>query len=126
MALSNESLDAIVAAVLAVNNYGLEKAYGLLPALRKAGLTRPAKVVNEDLGTLTVRLARAGYNRGLLTEMMAGRLLGLMKAVHEGTLDRLDSLAASGDQDRTLALLCEIHGIGPQVAANAWMLLRGR
>lgn len=125
MALSNHSLDAIVAAVLAVNNYGLEKAFGLLPALRKASLTSPAKVVNEDLGVLTLRLAQAGYNRGLLTEMMAGRLLVLMKAVQEGKLDRFDTLVAAGDQGQALALLREVHGIGPQVAANAWLLVRG-
>lgn len=125
MALSDQSLEAIVAAVLAVNNYGLEKAYGLLPALRKAGLTRPAKVVDEDLGRLTVRLAQAGYNRGLLTGMMADRLAGLMKAMLDGKLARFDPLVSTGKREEAIALLCEIHGIGPQVAANAWALVKG-
>jgi hypothetical protein len=124
MALSDQSLEGIVVSVLAVNKFGLEKARGLLPALRMAGLTRPAGVVGEDLCTLTVRLARAGYNRGLLTEMMAGRLLTLMAAVDQGRFTMLDSLVSSGDRDRALAILCEVHGIGPQVAANAWKLLR--
>lgn len=125
MPLSDNSLEAIVAALLAVNRFGLEKAYSLLPALREAGLTRPGKVVNEDLGAVTVRLAQAGYDRGLLTGMMAGRLVTLMQAVDRGELDSFEGLLARGDLEKATSLLCQVYGIGPKVAADAWLLLRG-
>ena len=125
MTPSDRSLEAVVAAVLAVNRYPLEKAWELLPPLRKAGLTRPEKVIGTDIGVLTVALAKAGYNRGLLTEMMAGRLQALMAAVQAGTLDRLDALVAAAKRDEAVASLREVRGIGPQVAANALALLEG-
>jgi len=125
MRLCDQSLEAIIAAVLSVNNFGLEKAYGLLPALREAGLTRPDEVVSQDPGDLTVKLARAGYDRGLLTGMMADRLLLLMKAVESGALNQFDDLVASDDREKAIALLCEVHGVGPTVAANALVLASG-
>ena len=125
MAISQDHLDAVVVAVLAVNNYPLEKAWALLPRLRQAGLTDPRLVASEDLGSLTVGLARAGYNRGLLTAMMAERLQGLGQAVQDGTLSSFDAILAQGDRERAISVLRHVRGIGPRVAANAWTLLRG-
>lgn len=125
MALSEHTTEAIIVSMLAVNSYSLERAYDLLPALRAAGLTSPLMAVEKDAGEITVLLGKAGYKRGLLTGMFAERLLAMMKAVGSGEMDALDGLLAANDRDSALALLCRVRGIGPQVAANAWALLKG-
>lgn len=121
--LNERHLEAVIAATLAVNKYGLEKSYKLLPSLRKAGLTDPVMVAKADVGDVMMRLCKAGYDRGMLTEMMAGRLVHLMKAVHSGALDGLNTLVDNRAKEGTLELLCTVKGIGPKVAADAWMIL---
>ena len=125
MNLSQENLDAILASVLAVNCYGLEKAYSLLPSFRKFGLTDPSKISRTNVGEVMTQLYTAGYNRGLLTEMMAGRLVDLMKAVNSGDLEGFDELVALGKKQEAIKLLCNVKGIGPKVSADVWMLVSG-
>lgn len=124
MSLHQDHLEAIIASVLAVNAYGLEKAYALLSAFRKAGLTDSKGVANAPIGDVMARLHEAGYHRGMLAEMMAGRLINLMKVVAEGKLDPLNDLVARGDQEAAEALLCTVKGIGPKVAGDVWMLVK--
>lgn len=124
MKLSNNELEAVVAAILAVNRYPIEKAWDLLPKLREAGLTVPDMVVDEDIGRLTVRLASAGYDRGMLTSMLADRLQGLMRAVQQGQLDGLAAASARKDKKAAVEILCRVKGVGPQVAESAWLLLQ--
>jgi len=124
MKLAKDDLEAIVTAVLAVNRYSLEKAYDLLPALRKAGLTQPDKVAAMEIETLITGLFQAGYQRGGLMEMMAGRFMSLMQAVNAGKVDPLGGLIKRGDTDEATELLCTIKGIGPSVAATAIQLIK--
>ena len=121
--MKQENLEDLVVAVLAVNNYSFEKAWTLLPNLREAGLTTAATFPAE-LGPATVKLASAGYDRGLLTEMFAKRLHGLMQMAVSGALDELDGHVEAGRKDDVLALLVSVPGIGPKVARTAWELLR--
>ncbi|MCA9527524.1 MAG: hypothetical protein KC549_14640 [Myxococcales bacterium] len=121
--MKQENLDDLVAAVLAVNSYSIEKAWALLPKLREAGLTTPV-TFPTDLGPATVKLASAGYDRGLLTEMFAKRLLGLMQEAGSGALDELDAFVEADRKDDAVALLVTVPGIGPKVARTAWELLR--
>jgi hypothetical protein len=121
----DEMTEAILAAVLAVNRYPLEKVLALLPRLKEAGLTGPSSVVSEDLARLTVRLASAGYDRGLLTWRLAERVQQLMVAVGGGLLESLSDAVRRNDYDAARTALCNVRGIGPQVARNAWLLLRG-
>lgn len=124
MKLAKDDLEAIVTAVLAVNRYSLEKAYELLPALRKAGLTQPDKVAAMDIATLITGLFQAGYQRGGLMEMMAGRYLSLMQAINAGKIDPLGNLIKRGDTDGAVELLCTVKGIGPSVATTVIQLIR--
>jgi hypothetical protein len=121
--LSNDHLDALVAALLAVNAYSVEKVWAALPAMREAGLLDPAQTVGRDLGEVTVRLAQAGYDRGMLTSLLAGRLQDLLAAVQLGKLDSVAQLVAAGRRSETEALLQTVKGIGPRVANVAWQLL---
>jgi len=123
MSIQEDHLEAIIASVLAVNAYGLGKAYGLLPSLREFGLTNPQLVSRRDVGEVLVRLSKAGYDRGFLVEMMAGRLINLMDMAADGKLDALNNLVREGNELATKELLCTVKGIGPKVAGDAWMLM---
>jgi hypothetical protein len=120
----NELVEPLVMALLAVNNYSLEKVWELLPRLRAQGLTKPGQVASEDLSRLTVRLAEAGYDRGRLTPMFADRLQHLMMAIESGRLDSLRSAATRKDRQAVHGTLRRVRGIGPQVAQTAWTLLQ--
>lgn len=114
-------IEETIVAMLAVNNYPLEKAWNLLPQLRKSGLTRP-EAIPDDIGELTVRLASAGYDRGLLTSLFAERIAALMQAVRSGALDKLDDLVRRRAKSDATKLLCTVRGVGPRVAETAWSL----
>jgi endonuclease III-like uncharacterized protein len=122
--LPDDLVDSLVAAILAANNYSLEKVWKVLPRLQEEGLTKPGAVTSEDLAQLTSRLAAAGYDRGRLTAMFAERLQNLMKAIDAGQFDHLRSAATRGDFQAFQTTLCRVRGIGPQVARNAWILLQ--
>ncbi len=124
MNISTDQVEAVAVAILAVNNYRIEKAWDLLPKLRELRLLDPSTVVNEDLGALTMLLAKAGYDRGVLTSMLAGRLQNLMRAAEAGELDGLAAATARGDKRAAVELLCKVKGVGPQVAESAWLLLQ--
>ena len=124
MKITQDQLDCIIAALLAVNAYGLDKTYALLPAFREAGLTNPQRLTKMNIAQVTKRLAQAGYDRGLLTEMMAGRFINLLRAAEAGELDALPALIAKGDKLQATQLLCTVKGIGPKVAVDAWILFR--
>ncbi|WLT30647.1 hypothetical protein [Geothrix sp. PMB-07] len=87
MKIQDEHLEAIIVSMLAVKNFSLERAYGLLPAMRKSGLTCPKSVIDTPPDTIKAELANAGYQRGHLTKMFAERLISLMKVVDAGKLD---------------------------------------
>lgn len=123
MKLSNDQVEALVTAVLAVNQYPIEKAWDLLPTLREAGLTDPRTFAHGEIGDVTRRLATAGYDRGRLTSMLASRLQGLMNAVQDGLLDDLPEAAALGDRAAAAVILQRVKGVGPRVADSAWLLL---
>lgn len=123
MNCTQENLEAILASVLAVNGYGVEKSYALLPEMRRSGLTDPAKISKADVGEVMTQLFATGYDRGLLTEMMAGRLISLMQAADSGQLDGFDELVAKGKKQEAKTILCSIKGIGPKVSADVWMLV---
>ena len=122
--LPDDVVDSLVTALLAVNNYSLEKVWKVLPRLQNEGLTNPGLVASEDLGRLTIRLVDAGYDRGRLTAMFAERLQHLMAAIESGELDGLDGAATRKDPQAVRNILCRVRGIGPQVAQNAWVLLQ--
>jgi hypothetical protein len=122
--LTPAQTEALVVAVLAVNQYPIEKVRAQLPRLRAARLTDPSWVAAEGEGVVTATLNASGHERGMLTGMMAERLQCLMRAIHAGVLDGLTALVDSGDEASAVRLLCTVKGIGPRVAETAIMLLK--
>lgn len=124
MPLSNEQIDVIVAAMLAVNRFPLLRAQELTPMLRAARLLDSDHVASVDLNTLTRELASAGYDRGALTSLFSRRLRALVEALRDRKLDALATALKDNDKASAILLLTTIDGIGPVVAATAWHLLR--
>lgn len=123
MTLTQQQLECILSALLAVNKFPLTRVIGLTPALVRAELFNPHFVAGADVGDITVRLATAGYNRGLLTGMFAERLQGVMKAYLEGQFNQVAEALSSGDRARVIEVLQDIPGLGPKTAEAAWTLL---
>lgn len=123
--LADRDIEALTVAILAVGLWPAEKVRDALPSLREAGLLVPAAVAAMDLGELTMKLARNGYARGLLTSMYAERFQALMNEIARGGLDAIPEMVRNGDREKFTTVLQEIHGVGPKVAANAWSLMVG-
>lgn len=116
-------MDLVVAAMLAANSYSLLRAQEVVPKLRRARLLDPDHVCALGPGPLTVQLASAGYDRGMLTSMFAERLQALVRAVRDGKLDGLDETIAARNEAGAMKMLTAIKGVGPVVARTAWALL---
>ena len=122
--LGQKRIDVLVAAILAVNSYPVEKVVALLPNLRKAGLTSPSEVARMDYNELIPKLVKAGYDRGQLVSIISPRLKALMVAIEADTLSGLERALAEHDSRLVQDLLCQIPGIGPVVAKVALKLMQ--
>lgn len=122
MPLSSARTADLVAALLCVNNYPVDRAVALTPAFQAAGLLNPATVNAMPQDALVATLVKAGYNRGGFVPILAFRLYMLMEALESGALDSLEDAVRAGDKGRFLATLGPLHGYGPKTVDLAWML----
>jgi hypothetical protein len=123
MPLAPHQIECLLMALLSVNSYPLEKAWGLLPRMRELGLTEPARVVAMDMEATITALTSAGYDRKNLTWLFAERVKALMAAIHGGELAGLEDAILAKNKERASAVLRQIRGVGPRVADNAWALI---
>jgi hypothetical protein len=109
----------LIVSILSVNNYSLEKAYSLVPALRSEGLCSPDNLVKWDVEAIAKRLKNAGLERGsFMAALYAQRLSSLGAAINRvGVADFTNALSSERRADIS-TLLTPIHGIGPRVLAN--------
>ena len=123
MPLPQKHIEDLFVALLSINNHSVTKTWDQLPRLRDAGLTEPKRVAGMEPDLLSARLKAAGYDRGKITDILAPRLKALMMQVDRGQLDSLADLVAAKDEGGVKKILLAIDGVGPRVAATAWMLL---
>jgi len=126
MKLSQKHITDLVVAALSVNSYPATWTWELLPALGDGGILNPSKVAALDVGDLIDALEAAGYKRGKITWIVAPRLHTLMSKVADGELDGLTAAVEAKDEETVKALLTAVRGVGPRVAATAWMLLTSK
>jgi hypothetical protein len=68
----------LVVALLAVNQYSVDKAYALAGDLRKTGLTDPRKLAKWSTTEIEAKLMAAGYERGaFMNALFSERLAAL-------------------------------------------------
>lgn len=116
----------LVAAMLTVNFYPVDRAYGLMPAFRERGLLDPPTVAGMEQAEVIAAMSAAGYTRGGFLPILSFRLYQLLEAVGSGKLDALPALAEANDREGFDAALTAVHGFGPATAATAWDLFRTR
>jgi hypothetical protein len=118
-----ETLDAIVAAMLTVNQYPVERAVALVPSLRNASLLDPAAVNPMTWEHLVLALRTAGYDRGGFVPIVAARLAELMLAAERGDLTAVQDAVDAKDSAAFCTRLSSIKGFGPKVSNTAaWLL----
>lgn len=122
MSLTDPQIADLVAALLTVNSYPLERADALMPAFRERGLLDPARLRTIPQDELVTAIRDAGYQRGGYVPIIAFRLGYLMEAIAEGNLDPLVGAAQRGDKEAFIGTLSALHGFGPKTAEAAWML----
>lgn len=125
MALTEPQIAHLVAALLTVNLYPLDRAAALMPAFKERGLLDPARVGMLKQEELAEAMRGAGYARGGFVPIVSFRLYPLMEALAAGQLDGLPAAVEAGDRAQFEALLCAIHGFGPTTSAAAWSLWTG-
>lgn len=107
----------LVVAMLTVNNWPLEKACELRPALERARLFDIEKLSNLSHDEVFHRLKDAGYAKAdYVVGLLADRLLAMATTLSGAGFAKLQQLAGSSDQaakrDR---FLLGIKGVGPAV-----------
>lgn len=126
MALSPARVEHLVAALLTVNGFPVDRAVGLMPAFRKAGLLEAGTVSAMDGDRLVAAFNAVGYARGGYLQIIGYRLVQALVAAESGRLDQLTVLADDGDEDGFRAALGAVHGFGPSTSATAWFLWTAR
>ena len=113
----------LVVAILAVNNYSLEKAYGLRTGLKKQGCFDPAKVRSWSHEEAVRHLVQAGYDRGAtMNSIFAGRVQELAIFEESQVLVQAWKHLALGQKTDADRILLSIPGVGPTVLGHFWAL----
>ena len=120
---SDDPWEDLVVSILAVNQYSLERAHGLLRELREQGLTDPKFLEQREPEEIEKRLKAAGFDRGPFMNMLfAGRLSGLGEMIRSKGIDTCTKVIGSRKSDEIAALLKDVKGIGPVVLRNYYVL----
>ncbi len=125
---ANETLVGdLVVAMLAVNNWPLEKACELRPDLEKSGLCDAKQLSTLSPEEVFARLKKAGYTKadyvvGLLADRLRAMAMA-MSGTRTGELQEMMRPGRAGDLDR---FLLAIKGVGPAVLETFKALRRIR
>ena len=115
----DEIMENLVCSLLAVNNYSLEKAWGLRQGLREELLLDVGFLKKASHDTLFERLKKAGYDKSdYVVGLVADRLHNLGKALDEKTLRALVDTVEKRDEGKMEEILLPVKGIGPVVLRN--------
>ena len=116
-------LENLVIALLAVNRFPLEKAYGLREGLRQQGLFNLVEVSTWRREKIYDALLASSYNRGsFLVGLISDRVAALSRFVAGPEWSPLLTDFEAGFKGRVGKRLLGVSGIGPAVVENFWML----
>ena len=109
----------LVISILAVNSYPIEKAFSLLPALARQGLSHPEKLSALSAEDIYQRLVDSGYDRGeYVTYLLAERLFSLGNLVAVEGINKLTEALSDNSLDKIASFLSPVKGVGPVVLKN--------
>jgi len=109
----------LIVAVLAVNNYSLERAYALVDSLQRERLTDLKAIRQMDPDEVAQCLQRAGYSQAeFILNLFANRLKRVAEDVSDHRLAQLMAHEESGRTELSKELLLQVHGVGQDVLRN--------
>jgi hypothetical protein len=121
--MADSIVENLLVALLAVNNWSLERVYDMRGRLRDVGLLDCATVSTLPEDEVAGRLAAAGYARGeYMNKLMAVRVLSMASVLSSDEVVRLSKALQDGRQDSMDAALDRIKGVGPSVRRAFWAL----
>jgi len=121
--MTDSIAENLLIALLAVNNWSLERVFDVRGPLRDVGLMdfETVRALSED--EVADRLAAGGYARGeYMNRLMAVRILSMATVLSTAELARLSEHFREGRQDAIDATLNSIKGVGPSVRRSFWAL----
>jgi hypothetical protein len=120
---NDEVVGDVLAALLAVNSWTVNRTYGLVEPLRRVGLLDFRSVAKLPVEDIADRLSAAGYSRGeFMTTQMATRVLSLAIVLSGNNVAVLSEHLNAGRHDAVEAMLKQARGVGPSVLRNFWIL----
>lgn len=106
----------LVVAMLTVNNWALEKAWGLLPELTSLELCDAQCLSILSHEEIFARLKRAGYAKSdYVVGLLADRMREMAKVMTATSPERLTELMESGNEKDRDRFLLSLKGVGPAV-----------
>jgi hypothetical protein len=118
----NSPWQDLVASILLVNRYTLERTYQSIPALEKQGLFDPENLIRWDQKEIMERLKLGGCDRGpFMTNLFALRLASLGEFLGR-EFDICAEVLGGKDARQIEQLLMPVNGIGPRVLYNFFLL----
>ncbi len=121
---NHEAVQILILALLAVNNYSLEKVYDCRNKFEQEGILNLEKVSNWTNEGAAEALARAGYDRGpFMNALFADRLLSTCRFLQEGGLNGFSKAVESRSISEVASTLKDVRGVGPVVLRNFSFLM---
>lgn len=121
--MTDSIAENLLIALLAVNNWSLERVFDLRGPLRDVGLLDFETVATLSEAAVAGRLAAAGHTRGeYMNKLMAVRILSMASVLSSDELTRLSEHLRQGRRDAVDATLNRIKGVGPSVRRSFWAL----
>ncbi len=121
---SEEAVRNLIMALLAVNNYSLEKVYNCHQKLSEEGIFDDKQVSKWTKEKAADRLARAGYDRGsFMNALLAERLLSTCRFLEEGGRSAFRRACETRRLDEVSRALKGVRGVGPVVLRNFSILM---
>jgi hypothetical protein len=111
-------------AIMAVNQWTVERAYRVSARLKAVGMLDPPTLSRMSVEDVCERLERAGYNRGeFMVLQMAGRMLHMARALENEGVEKIEALETARRLSELREFLLTIKGVGPTVV-NSFFLMR--
>ena len=106
-------------AIMAVNQWTVERAYNVSARFKAVGLLDPSTLSRMSVEDVCERLGRAGYNRGeFMVLQMAERILHMARTLANEGMERIEALETSKRLGDLREFLLTIKGVGPTVVNN--------
>jgi hypothetical protein len=119
----DDAWEDLVVSILSVNQYSLERTYSMVDGLRRENITDPLRLARWESPEIEIRLRAAGCDRGVfMTKLFAERLGALGALIRTNGRGECDKVIKSRDAKAIENLLLPVHGIGPVVLRQFFLL----